>query len=389
MPKRGGICIMNMMAQSILKKAEVLFAELEQLEESAKIETINAIRQLLHQHSPFANEPIDCVQWISGDQVEANDYNPNVVAPPEMKLLEHSIQEDGFTQPIVTWFDNNHYEVVDGFHRNRVGKESLFVNARIKGYLPLVIVNKSRQERSDRIAATIRHNRARGKHQVSGMSDIVLELKGRNWKNERIARELGMDEDEILRLCQITGLAGLFSDQDFSKAWDLEESEADFIPLDDDLGSNDENGFRHLNVDDENRIFHTYKKWECYKAGFYATTKAGMTRKQCEEAYRDFIADSKRFSDALEHVITEWKYSCEHYLTNVAMNRIAWLGQAAVCYAIGVPAAFRGGFNLLSEQEQVEANEIACVYLNKWLKANDRDEVTLEEAISGRQMDIY
>jgi hypothetical protein len=168
------------------------------------------------------------------------------------------------------------------------------------------------------------------------MSDIVIELKRRNWKDERICRELGMEQDEVLRLCQITGLADLFTDQEFSKSWDVEGaiSEEDFKELSDDASSYGEEAedFRAVNTSDENRIFHTYEKWECYKAGFYNTTKDGMTKTQCEEAYRDFLSNRSRFADALEHVIVEWKNSCEHYLTNSAMNRIAWLGQAAACY---------------------------------------------------------
>jgi ParB-like chromosome segregation protein Spo0J len=199
-----------------------LILEIDQLPLDEKIKAINDIKLALHQISPFKNEPVDCVLWVPADNVEANDYNPNSVAPPEMKLLELSIQEDGYTQPIVVWGKNDYYEVVDGFHRNRVGKESKSIRERIYGYLPIVPINQDRQDRSDRIAATIRHNRARGKHQVSAMSDIVLELSRRNWSDEKIGRELGMDPDEVLRLKQITGLAELFADSEFSEAWEGE-----------------------------------------------------------------------------------------------------------------------------------------------------------------------
>lgn len=352
-----------------------------------KVMLINEVRKAIHDISPFKDEPVDCVQWVPADLVAANDYNPNKVAPPEMKLLEHSVQEDGYTQPIVAWAVNGHYEVVDGFHRNRVGKECPVINWRIHNYLPISIINSDRTDKADRIAATIRHNRARGKHTVEGMSDIVMELKKRNWSNEKIAQNLGMEQDEILRLCQITGLSELFQDQEFSKAWDLEDSEPDFAPLDDDFEVTDK--FRTVNTSDENRIFHTHDKWECLKAGFYATTKDGMTRQQCEEAYRDFLSDPIKFGNTLEKVIIEWKHSCEHYLTNVAMNRIAWLGQAAMCYATGVPSTFRAGFQLLSKKQQNKANDVALMYLNKWLKANNRAEVTMEEALSNNQMDLY
>lgn len=361
-----------------------------------QVEAINKLRKLIHQKSPFRAEPVDYVEWVPSDDVAANDYNPNSVAPPEMKLLEHSILEDGYTQPIVTFDTEEIREVVDGFHRNRVGKECEKVKKRILGYLPVVTINTERTDRGDRIAATIRHNRARGKHKVEGMSDIVIELKRRNWTTERVCRELGMDEDEVLRLCQITGLAELFSDQEFSKSWDVEGEvvESDFVELTDDpaaYGKGETKEFRTVNTSDENRIFHTHDKWECYKAGFYATHKDGMNKAQCEEAYRDFLSSPQRFANALDHIIVEWKHSCEHYLTNSAMNRIAWLGQAAACYAIKVPAEFRSGFYLLSEPEQSAANKVAYEYLNKWLVANGRPEVTFDEAYGGgeRQVDIY
>lgn len=207
---------------SIINKAKNLFIILDDMEIKQKILTINAIRRELHKHSPFSYEPVDCVEWVPADMVGANDYNPNSVAPPEMRLLEHSIREDGFTQPIVSWINDGRYEVVDGFHRNRVGKECEDINERVQGYLPLTIINNEREDRGDRIAATIRHNRARGKHRIDAMSEIVLELKRRNWSDKKIGKELGMDPDEVLRLAQITGLAEMFADHDFSEAWEAE-----------------------------------------------------------------------------------------------------------------------------------------------------------------------
>lgn len=197
-----------------------LCAEIAALPEGEKIAALNEARKALHEISPFSGEPVDCVLWVPADQVEANDYNPNTVAPPEMRLLELSIGEDGYTQPIVAWGKNDYYEVVDGFHRNRVGKECKSVRERVHGYLPITLINHDREDKGDRIAATIRHNRARGKHQVAAMSDIVLELSHRNWSDAKIGRELGMEPDEVLRLKQITGLAELFSDSEFSKAWE-------------------------------------------------------------------------------------------------------------------------------------------------------------------------
>jgi hypothetical protein len=227
---------------------------------------------------------------------------------------------------------------------------------------------------------------------VDAMSEIVIELKNRNWKNERIARELGMDQEEILRLCQITGLESLFKDDDFSKSWNIEDSEIDFIPLTDEITDEEKqiNMFRTINTSDENRIFHTFDKWECYQNGFYDTCKDGMTKEQCEIEYATFLSNDEQFRDALKNVITKWVHSCEHYLTNKSMNRIAWLGQASLCYAKGIPSTFRGGFNLLSKDQQDRANEIALEYLNEWLSVHGFETETLENALTiDRQVNIY
>lgn len=202
---------------------ENLIQDLEKLVVDEKIEAINKIKLALHEISPFKNEPVDCVLWVKNTQVVANDYNPNSVAPTEMKLLAHSISEDGYTQPIVSWGrDDGFNEVVDGFHRHRVGKENDVISSRVHRYLPLVVINGDRKDKSDRIAATIRHNRARGEHKVESMADIVVELKRRFWSDEKIAIELGMESDEVLRLQQVTGLAGLFADKEFSEAWEAD-----------------------------------------------------------------------------------------------------------------------------------------------------------------------
>lgn len=374
----------------------VVLSEVRKLSVANRVKALNEIRTKLHDVSPFWREPVDCVLWFPKTDVIANDYNPNSVAPPEMKLLETSILQDGYTQPIVGWREggNGHIEVVDGFHRNRVGKESPEVADRICGYLPVAVINPEREEKGDRMAATIRHNRARGKHKVEAMSDIVVELKRRNWSSERIGRELGMEQDEILRLCQITGLAELFTDQDFSQAWEAEGqiTESDFVEITDDVESFGEEAkeFRTVNTSDEGRVFHTYDKWECYQAGFYNTTKLGWSKAECEEKYRELLTDIPAFTKALKAVTSEWKHSCEHYLTNAAMNRIAWLGQASACYALGIPSSYRGGFYLLTEEEQSAANEAALVWLNKWLVKTGREAVTMDQAYSGdRQSDIY
>lgn len=205
---------------SIIDSARDLATALAALPLAERVEALNAVRRELHRVSPFAAEPVDCVEWVPAETVEANDYNPNAVAPPEMRLLEHSIHEDGYTQPIVVWRDEERTEVIDGFHRRRVGVEVEEIAARLHGYLPVTVANADRIERGDRIAATIRHNRARGKHRVDAMSDIVVELARRNWSDDKIARELGMEPDEVLRLKQVSGLAAAFADREFSTAWE-------------------------------------------------------------------------------------------------------------------------------------------------------------------------
>lgn len=196
--------------------------EIDGLDLEDKINVINEIKLLLHNASPFKNEPVDCVLWKNGDNVVANDYNPNKVAPPEMELLKVSILEDGYTQPIVAFNVDNQIEVVDGFHRNRVGKECEEVKNRIKGYLPIVFIRQLKISKNDRIASTIRHNRARGSHNVELMSTIVSELvemgKGDPW----ICKHIGMSIDELLRMKQITGVASLFKDTDFSASWEAD-----------------------------------------------------------------------------------------------------------------------------------------------------------------------
>jgi len=193
------------------------------------VNIVNLMREEIHKISPFQSEPVDFVRWVKSSEVVANDYNPNSVAPPEMELLRLSIAEDGYTQPIVTFDEGSTNEVVDGFHRHRVGKECKEIQERIHGYLPIVRINDERTDKADRIASTIRHNRARGKHRVDSMSEIVIELKRRNWSDEKIAKHLGMDSDEVLRLSQISGIAELFADADFSSSWEIgEDMETEF-----------------------------------------------------------------------------------------------------------------------------------------------------------------
>ena len=292
-------------SSDVLSDAQVIVEKINSLSFKSKIYAINKLRKMIHEISPFKNEPVDCVEWIPANDVSANDYNPNSVAPPEMRLLEHSIIEDGYTQPIVAWKNGGVFEVVDGFHRNRVGKESDRVRKRVFDYLPLTIINESRLDRSDRIAATIRHNRARGKHRVEAMSDIVIELKRRNWSDDKIGRELGMEPDEVLRLCQITGLAEAFKDQEFSEAWEVNRTSGQIKPGEELLSDVLEN----IETNDNGRIFHEWDKWECYRHGFYAEKPEGMTQDAGEERYREFLSDLQRFEGSLKIITSEWKYS--------------------------------------------------------------------------------
>lgn len=356
------------------------------------VELINNLRQIIHDFSPFKNEPVDFVRWVKNDVVVANDYNPNKVAPPEMELLEVSIMNDGYTQPIVSWdnYEKNKIEVIDGFHRNRVGKESKVVNKRVKGYLPIVNIRKEQSGKNDRIASTIRHNRARGKHQVDAMSEIVIELKNRNWSNKRISKQLGMDEEEVLRLCQVSGLEHLFSDKDFNRAWISEESNEKYIPIHDKLLPIEIEQYRTGNTSDPERIFKTYDKWECYPAGFYENSHPELSHDECKSKFISIITSDNTFKKGLEGVINNWNNSCKHYLTNKSMNRIAWLGQAAVCFLTGIPSKYASSWFDISEEERHKANKIALNYLNIWLKNNNLQEVDMFQALnSGRQIELY
>jgi len=377
-----------------IEEAKKSLAFIGELDLDAKVEAINQIRELLHGLSPFNTEPVDFVRWVKNTDVSANDYNPNSVAPPEMELLRLSIMADGYTQPVVTNKEEEGLVVIDGFHRNRVGKECEDVQKRVHGYLPVVQIRQSQTDLTNRMASTIRHNRARGKHQVNAMSEIVIELKRRNWSDEKIGKELGMDRDEILRLCQISGLTEIFSGEEFSKAWEPQGSitPEDFIDLEGDAASYQEQEIevRTANTDDEGRVFHTFDKWECYQAGFYETKPPkGMTADNCRAYYRELLTDIPEFERILQLVITEWKHSCEHYLTNAAMNRVAWLGQAALCYKHGIPSEFRGGYGLLTEDQQLAADETALWALNIWLENTGREPVPMEDANPNRQSDIY
>jgi ParB-like nuclease domain len=369
---------------NLITKCKTLFTELQKLSFDEKMTAVNELRKSLHEFSPMKDHPIDLVLWERLDAVKKNDYNPNSVAPTELKLLETSIAEDGYTQPIVTWVSGEHREIVDGFHRSKVARESEKVAATLHGYVPVTTVRDRQLNKSNRMASTIRHNRARGSHSVDAMSEIVLELKARNWKTARICKELGMEEDEVLRLCQISGLTGLFSDAEFSLAW-----ESDTASNDSELDFAADYSAITQNTGDSNRIFHTFDKWEAVPAGFFLPGLKNRDREECEQEYGVFLSDLRAFEEGIQKVFKEWPNSCEHNLTNSSMNRIAWLGQAAACAARGLPSTYRAGFSSLPEDKQTAANELALRCLNLWLESRKLPMVNMEQAFSGRDSDLF
>lgn len=175
--------------------------------------------------------PVYNVKAVPVDKIRANSYNPNAVAPPEMRLLELSIWEDGYTMPVVCYYieEEDIYEIVDGFHRYTVLKTSKRIFEREGGMLPVTVIDKPI---TDRMASTIRHNRARGSHAIDLMQNIVAELVDSGMSDAWIIKHIGMDADELLRLKQISGLAALFRDRDFSAAWAKNESDASFYQED-------------------------------------------------------------------------------------------------------------------------------------------------------------
>jgi ParB-like chromosome segregation protein Spo0J len=207
----------------ILKLTASLCAELEKLGMDARVEALNAVRAELHALSPLKHHPVDFVRWVKNDSVKGNEYNPNAVAPPEMKLLIHSVTSNGYTMPIVTHESGEGTVIVDGFHRSRVGKENAEVRESTAGYLPITKIRAERADEPSRIAATIEHNRARGEHRVDQMSELVRMLYQAGWRDNKIEQELGMTADEVRRMKQITGLAEMFATREFSEAWEPQE----------------------------------------------------------------------------------------------------------------------------------------------------------------------
>lgn len=183
-----------------------------------KLSSIDEIRSILHELHPNSSMPVDFVRWIPIEQIEANDYNPNSVAKIEMGLLYSSIYHDGYTQPIVTIYDpeRDKYVIVDGFHRYYVMKMNKDIYDRCNGLLPIVVIDKGI---NDRMASTVRHNRARGKHSIQGMSNLIFSMLDNGWEDADICNELGMQAEELLRLKHITGFSKLFADTEYHRAW--------------------------------------------------------------------------------------------------------------------------------------------------------------------------
>jgi ParB-like chromosome segregation protein Spo0J len=201
----------------ILDMLEMALDEYKEIDDvHERVKSYNRMNKLAEKYVNLPH-PVLGVQLHPVENIEGNDYNPNRVAPPEMKLLHLSIAKDGLTMPVVVADgEDNKKVVVDGFHRTTIVQTKPDVRESIAGYLPIVHLNKTIE---DRITSTVRHNIARGTHQVELSAKLVTALKKHNWSNERIGEELGMDPDEVLRLKQITGLAEAFADKEFSKAW--------------------------------------------------------------------------------------------------------------------------------------------------------------------------
>lgn len=183
-----------------------------------QIEFLADLRKFLHELSPLNEQPIDHVRWVPVEMVEANDYNPNSVAKVEMGLLYTSILHDGYTQPVVTIWDEERgkYVIIDGFHRYFTCKTNKDIRDRNLGMLPIVVLEK---DINDRMASTVRHNRARGKHSIDGMSSMVFKMLKNGWADEAICNELGMEPEELIKLKHITGFSKLFEDTNFNRSW--------------------------------------------------------------------------------------------------------------------------------------------------------------------------
>lgn len=199
-----------------------------------KIELLNEIRRELHGVSPLKDHPADYVAWVKSKEVETQKINPNRIAPPEEELLYQSIKNDGYTMSVVGFVQPDKViRIVDGFHRRKMEQVHSDISESTYGRIPMTFVRKSQESESDRVAATIRHNRARGSHNIELMSEIVAELVEMGKSDRWICQHIGMSKDELLRLKQITGLASLFSNKSFSDSWIPEGEDVDVRELED------------------------------------------------------------------------------------------------------------------------------------------------------------
>ena len=180
---------------------------------------IEELHAMIHTNNPVKDQPVSYVRWVPVEQVEPNDYNPNSVAKTEMRLLYLSILNDGYSQPVVTIYDEarDKYVIVDGFHRYFTCKNNQDIRDRNHGLLPIVVLDK---DINDRMASTVRHNRARGKHSVDGMANMVFKMLDEGWDDATICNQLGMEPEELLRLKHLTGFSKLFENAEYKKAWE-------------------------------------------------------------------------------------------------------------------------------------------------------------------------
>lgn len=203
---------------NILERVQALLTEVKGLDREDRRQVVNAISRALP-GVLGVTEPVGAVQWVPTKEIVRNEYNPNRVAPPEMRLLRHSMLEDGITMPVVVYHDKEQgrFEIVDGFHRDSLIKQDSELRARTGGLTPVSIIDKPLEER---MASTVRHNRARGEHQVEAMSTLIRSMREAGWADHKIGVAMGMSADEVLRLKQVTGLAALFANEEFSKSWE-------------------------------------------------------------------------------------------------------------------------------------------------------------------------
>lgn len=184
---------------------------LSSLNDDERINALNAFRQAMHELSPFKAQPVDCVLWVRDETVATNNYNPNHLAIAETRLLQRSLERDGFTQPlVVSEKGQQRYEIVDGVHRRQLCRSRLTLQKTLHGYLPVTCISSG--ERTHQLATSVRHNRARGRYHAGAASELVRELSGHGWTDSKIAAELGMSADEVQKMKQINGLLELFSE---------------------------------------------------------------------------------------------------------------------------------------------------------------------------------